>query len=79
VTAPTQDIRKPYRHNSRRLDWHECRECGGFGRVLDDDEQAMRCEGCGGTGGAQDHKTWCERCGVTGTCPDCNPPDPHDY
>ena len=75
MTSPVQDIREPYEHNSRKLDWHECRECGGYGKVLDGDGEAIPCEGCKGTGDARDHKDWCDRCGMAGTCPDCDPPE----
>lgn len=78
MTSAVQYIREPYEHDSRKLDWNECRECGGYGKVLDGDKEVIPCDGCNGTGDAQEHRDWCSQCGMSGTCPDCNPPDPHD-
>ncbi len=71
-------IREPYGYAGTRLDDLSCRECGGYGRVRDGDEEVVECEGCKGTGDARDHKDWCDRCGMSGRCPDCDPPDRHD-
>lgn len=76
--AEQSKIREPYGFDARYLDATECRECGGYGRVLDGDHEVMPCEGCKGSGDARDHKDWCDRCGMSGRCPDCDPPDPHD-
>ncbi len=74
----TATILPPYEHDARKLDYWECRECGGHGKVLDDDGEQMACDGCKGTGDGRDHKDWCDKCGLSGTCPDCNPPERDD-
>jgi hypothetical protein len=40
-------------------------------------ETCTKCEGEGTVFGP-DLTDWCDKCGLTGKCPDCDPPGPHD-
>jgi DnaJ-class molecular chaperone len=66
----------------------ECPECNGSGVLTDCDggscshvnDKEYTCDTCDGTGEIVDveHPDWCVLCGLSGSCPECDPPDPYE-